>query len=55
MSDDAAPYIQQAKQWFDDHQVVFHTYWNSDLDFKGKLSSGQYPAAGAAYKQAFGS
>lgn len=54
MSDAAAPYIEQAKLWFDQHDVVFHTYWNSDSSFSGKLSSDQYPNAGAAYKAAFG-
>jgi hypothetical protein len=54
MSDNGAVYIQQAKNWFDSHDVVYQTYWNADNDFKGKLSSGQYPNAGAAYRQAFG-
>ena len=54
MSDAAGPYIDQAKLWFEQHQIVFHTYWNSDSAFTGKLSSNQYPAAGAAFKQAFG-
>lgn len=54
MSDAAGPYIASAQKWFEDHGVVFHTYWNSNSDFKGKLSDGQYPAAGAAFQQAFG-
>jgi hypothetical protein len=53
-SDDAAYYIQQAEAWFVSHQVVFHEYWNSNADFAGKLSDGQYPNAGAAYKKVFG-
>ncbi len=54
MSDNGAVYMQQAKTWFDSHDVVYQTYWNADNDFKGKLSSGQYPNAGAVYRIAFG-
>jgi hypothetical protein len=54
MSDNAAYYIQHAQTWFESHHVVFQTYWNSNTSFQGKLSDGQYPNAGAAYKTAFG-
>ena len=54
MSDQAGPYIQQAKAWFASHDVVYQTYWNSNSDFSGMLSGGQYPNAGTAYKAAFG-
>jgi hypothetical protein len=54
MADGAAVYIQNAKAWFSSHDVVYQTYWNSDNAFQGKLSSGQYPATGAAYRAAFG-
>lgn len=54
MSNNGASYIQQAKAWFASHDVVYQTYWNSDSSFTGKLSSGQYPNAGTAYKTAFG-
>jgi Glycosyl hydrolase family 26 len=53
-SNEAAYYIQQAKLWFESHPVLFHTYWNADNEYPGKLSSGQYPNAGAAYRAAFG-
>jgi hypothetical protein len=53
-SNDAAYYIQQAKIWFETHDVLFHTYWNADNEYPGKLSEGQYPSSGAAYKTAFG-
>jgi hypothetical protein len=49
----AGPYIAQAQRWFADHQVVFHTYWDSNTAFTGKLSSGQFTDAGNAYRQAF--
>jgi hypothetical protein len=54
MSNDAAPYIEQVKVWFTSHDVIYQTYWNSDVAFKGKLSSDQYKAAGTAYRTAFG-
>jgi len=53
-SKEGAGFIQAAKAWFDAHQPIYQTYWNSDAAYPGKLSSGQYPAAGAAYQQAFG-
>ncbi|HEX6245759.1 MAG TPA: glycosyl hydrolase, partial [Polyangiales bacterium] len=52
--DNAGYYVEQAKLWFEQHQVVYQTYWNADNDYPGKLSSGQYPATGAAYRTAFG-
>jgi beta-mannanase len=54
MTDAAGPYIEHAASWFESHPVVFHTYWNSNSAFAGMLSDGQYPAAGAAYRAAFG-
>lgn len=53
-SNEAGPYIQQAKLWFETHPVLFHTYWNSNNAYPGKLSDGQYSNAGAAYRAAFG-
>ena len=50
----AAPYIDKARAWFVDHQVVYDTYWDSNSAFTGKLSSGQFPASGAAFKRDFG-
>lgn len=54
MSNGAGPYIEAAKIWFADHDVVFHTYWDSNSDFQGKLSGDQYPDAATAYKAEFG-
>jgi hypothetical protein len=53
MSNNAGPYIERARAWFAQHNVVYHTYWDSNLDFKGKLSANQYPQAGSAYRTAF--
>ena len=54
MSNNGAAYIEKIKEWFAAHEIVYQTYWNSDSAFKGKLSGGQYPDAGAAYRAAFG-
>ena len=54
MSNNGAVYVQKAQAWFQSHDVVFHTYWNSNAAFSGKLSDGQYPTSAAAYKAAFG-
>lgn len=53
-SDDAGPYIQHAADWFQSHDVVYQTYWNSDEAYPGKLSDDRFPNAGAAYRAAFG-
>jgi hypothetical protein len=51
--DNAGPYIERAKAWFTKHAVVFHSYWDSNSAFAGKLSSEQYPKAAAAFYEAF--
>lgn len=43
-------FIALAKQWFDTHDVAYANYWDSNADFRGKLSNGQYGAAGEVYK-----
>ena len=48
--DGAGPFIAKAFDWFAKHDVVYQSYWNSNADFPGKLSDGQYPAAGAEYR-----
>lgn len=53
MSSQGAPYVTRAKAWFDSHNVIYQTYWNSDFAFKGKLSDGQYGAAGDQYRSSF--
>lgn len=54
MSDGAGPYIDHAKAWFASHDVVYDSYWNSNTDFSGELSGGQYPNAGAEFQKDFG-
>jgi hypothetical protein len=53
-SNDSAPYIEKAKDWFDSHNVLYQIYWDSNADFRGKLSNGQFPKSGAAFRAAFG-
>jgi Glycosyl hydrolase family 26 len=52
--DGAGPYIASAAKWFSDHNVLYQSVWNSNADFSGKLTDGQYPHAAAAYIDAFG-
>jgi hypothetical protein len=54
MADDAGPYVRSARRWFEEHDVVFHSYWDSNSAYPGKLSEAQYPATGAAYREEFG-
>lgn len=53
-SDTSGPFIEMAAQWFQDHNMLYHNYWNSNADFSGQLSAGQYPDAGAAFQAIFG-
>jgi hypothetical protein len=53
-SDGDGPYVAAAAQWFAAHDVVYAAYWNSNAAYPGKLSEGQYPAAGQAYRQWIG-
>ncbi|MCC6828157.1 MAG: hypothetical protein IT550_08010 [Novosphingobium sp.] len=53
-SDTAGPFIALAAKWFEDHGMLYQNYWNSNADFAGTLSSGQYPTAAAAFLAAFG-
>jgi hypothetical protein len=48
-----ASYIASAKAWFAAHDVIYQTYWNSDVDYRGKLSSNQFPATADAYRATF--
>lgn len=53
-SNSAGPYITSANKWFNDHHVLYQNYWDSNSNFRGDLSHGQFPQAAAAYKSAFG-
>ena len=51
--DNAAEIVRLVKAWFDSHDVVLQSYWDSDADYPGKLSDNSEPATGAAFKEAF--
>jgi hypothetical protein len=53
-SNNAGAFIANARNWFADYDVVYHNYWDSNADFQGMLSDNQYPAASAAFVDAFG-
>ncbi|MDI3307628.1 MAG: carbohydrate-binding domain-containing protein [Acetobacteraceae bacterium] len=53
MTDNAGPYLQNVKAWFDSHNPVYQGYWNSDAAYPGKLSDGSEPNAGTVFKQLF--
>jgi hypothetical protein len=49
-----APYIELARNWFDSHDVVYQAYWNSNAGgYRGKLSDGTNPATGQTFKDVF--
>ncbi|WP_264045114.1 Ig-like domain-containing protein [Methylobacterium flocculans] len=54
MSDKAGPYIAKFATWMETHNVAYQSYWNSNADFAGALSTGTKPNAAAAYIDAFG-
>lgn len=47
--DGAGPFIRKAFEWFQDHDVVYQSYWNSNQDFKGALDLGTRPKAAAEF------
>ena len=51
---DGTEFIQAAERWFDDNDVLWATYWDSDADYPGRLSDGSDPVSGAAFRDAFG-
>ncbi|UUL82872.1 glycoside hydrolase family 26 protein [Sphingomonas qomolangmaensis] len=53
-ADTSGPFIKRAKQWFVTHKVQYHSYWDSNADFKGMLSNNQFPRAAQDFKEAFG-
>ena len=52
-TDNAEPILERVKAWFDRHDVVYQTYWDSNADFPGKLSDGQFARTGNAYVRLF--
>jgi hypothetical protein len=49
-SDNAEEYIQAAAEWFESHNVLYQSYWNSG---SWMLSDGQYGATGDTFREVF--
>jgi hypothetical protein len=39
--------------WIKKYGIIYNNYWNSDGEFPGRLSGGQWPNAGAAFRHEF--
>ena len=53
-SDHFDAYIFSMAEWCLTSNVEFQAYWESNSDYPGALSGGQYPSTGKAFKAAFG-
>jgi hypothetical protein len=53
-SGDNPVFVQRMVEWITTHSVVYHSYWNSNGDYPGQLSNGQYPRASATYRDLLG-
>ncbi|MXP63637.1 glycosidase [Roseomonas sp. M0104] len=53
MTDNAKPYVDAMKYWFDTHNVLWQSRWDSDDNYSGLLSDGTEPHTGQAYVDAF--
>ncbi|MBB5693013.1 glycosyl hydrolase [Muricoccus pecuniae] len=53
-SNNAGEYIRLVKEWFNDHNVAYESYWNVTMDKVTAMSDGGISAAGAVYKSLFG-
>ncbi|MFC4168921.1 glycoside hydrolase family 26 protein [Teichococcus aestuarii] len=53
MTNNAEPFVKAMKVWFDTHDVVFQSRWDSDDSFPGRLSDGSEPNTGRAYVETF--
>ncbi len=54
-NNNAAPYIERFALWIasSPSPVIYHSYWDHDAAYQGKLSGGRWPETGTAYKRAF--
>jgi hypothetical protein len=53
-SGDDPYFVEQMHKWFLENHVLYATYWNSNAGYKGRMSGGEYPDAGAKYRELFG-
>jgi hypothetical protein len=52
-TDNAKPFIDLVSAWIKKYGIIYHNYWNSDSEMPGRLSGGQWPNSGAAFRQDF--
>ena len=53
MTDGAVEFVKLAADWFRQHGIVYQNYWDSNSNFRGKLSHNQFPKAGAQFREQF--
>lgn len=53
-TDESGPLVKHFADWFAKHDVAYTGYWNSNIDFKGKLDNGQYPTMSEVFRDEFG-
>ncbi|MFC3127242.1 glycosyl hydrolase, partial [Pseudoroseomonas globiformis] len=49
----ASGFIKAAADWFESHNVVYQSYWDSNAQYPGRLSDGSDWNTGSAYKSEF--
>lgn len=56
VGNDDPTFVRNVHDWIQTHNVVYHNYWDySNNDgYNGQLSNGQYPLAGAQFRDLFG-
>jgi hypothetical protein len=52
-TDNAKPFINLVSAWIKKYGVIYNNYWDSDGEFPGRLSGGQWPNSGAALRHDF--
>ena len=53
MTDGATELVSLAAAWFRQHGIVYQNYWNSNSNFRGKLSNNQFPNAATRFRNEF--
>jgi hypothetical protein len=53
-SNNFGQYVRNAAAWFSAAQVAYHSYWNSNADYAGRLSNNQYPETSNSFRSVFG-
>ena len=52
-SDGLMLYVSAVAHWCNENKVLFHSYWDSDAAYPGRLSEDRNPGTGAAFRAAF--